>query len=62
MLDGVGFAVDGADGVGQLGGGQVGGLAQIVTGDRGDGFAALGGIDFGAGGRDGLRRGCSRAW
>ena len=34
---------------------RVGAPAQIATGDHEDGFAALGGIDFGAGGGAGLR-------
>ena len=51
---GVGLVVHGADGGGQFGGRQVAGLAEVVAGDGGDGFSALGGVDFGAGSGDGL--------
>ena len=44
--------VHGADRVGQFGRSQIRSLAQIVAGDGGDGFSALGGIDFSAGGGD----------
>ena len=42
------FVVDLADRVGELGGGQVRGPGKISASDRGDGFSALGGVDFGA--------------
>ncbi len=51
---GVGLVVHGADGVGQFGRREVAGLAEVVAGDGGDGFSALGGVDFGAGSGDGF--------
>ena len=53
-VGGVGLVVHGADGVGQLGGRQVAGLAEVVAGDGRDGFSALRGVDFGAGSGDGF--------
>src|SRR5580692_3738291 len=43
------FVIDGADRVGEFGRRQIRGPTQVVMGDCGDGFSALGGIDFGAG-------------
>ena len=43
------FMVGGADGVGEFGGREVGGVAEVAAGDGRDGFAALRGVDFGAG-------------
>ena len=73
-VGGVRFVVRGADGVGEFGGRQVGGAAEVAAGDGGDGFSALGGVDFGAGsgeawvravaglaGRDRACTGCSCA-
>ena len=46
-----------ADGVGQFGGCQIRSAAEIAAGDGGDGFSALGGVYFRAGGGEGNGRG-----
>ena len=48
--------VRGADGVGELRGRQITSASQIAARDGRDGFSALGSVDLGAGGGDGLGR------
>ena len=57
----VGFVVGGADGVGELGGRQVRGAAEVAAGDRGDSFSTLRGVDLGAGSGDAWAQEWSRS-